>query len=79
LTDERAIAFFRVHESIDVLHQQIEMQILREHCLTPEDQIGAISAATASAQALWSFLDGITAEYFNTQAEASNSGGAKPA
>src|SRR5687768_14755525 len=32
LEDERAVSFFRVHEGIDVLHQQVERQILSEKC-----------------------------------------------
>ncbi|HUS10266.1 MAG TPA: CADD family putative folate metabolism protein, partial [Pyrinomonadaceae bacterium] len=32
LEDERSVSFFRVHETIDILHQQIEMQILKEQC-----------------------------------------------
>jgi pyrroloquinoline-quinone synthase len=61
--DERAVSFFRVHESIDVLHQQIEMQILEEQCESPADQSKAIASARDAAKALWSFLDGVTAAY----------------
>ena len=63
IEDERAVSFFRVHESIDVLHQQVEMQILAERCESPADQSRAIAAARAAAQALWNFLDGVTSEY----------------
>ena len=63
LTDERAVSFFRVHESADVLHSRIEMQILKEQCQTPAQQGSAISAARESAKALWNFLDGVTAAY----------------
>jgi pyrroloquinoline-quinone synthase len=63
LADERAVSFFRVHESIDVLHQQVEMQILKAQCQTEEQQSQAIVAARAAARALWSFLDGVTAVY----------------
>ncbi len=61
--DERAVAFFRVHESIDVLHNQVESQILKEQCLDPVSQDNAVRAAGAGAQALWSFLDGVTAAH----------------
>jgi pyrroloquinoline-quinone synthase len=63
LADERAVSFFRVHESADVLHSRVEMNILKEQCQTRTQQDGAITAARASAKALWSFLDGVTAAY----------------
>jgi pyrroloquinoline-quinone synthase len=63
VADERAVAFFRVHENIDVLHQQVEMQILKEECQSAADQNRAIAAARDAAKALWSFLDGVTAAY----------------
>ena len=72
IADERAVSFFRVHESIDLLHRQVEMRILREQCQTPDDQTRAVSTAKSAAQALWAFLDGITAEYL--RAEPFNSG-----
>lgn len=72
ITDERAVSFFRVHESIDVLHQQVEMQILREQCQTPETRSKAIGSAKESAKALLGFLDGVTAAYVTTDALTAN-------
>jgi pyrroloquinoline-quinone synthase len=66
IADERAVSFFRVHESIDVLHQQVERQILSERCRTAHEQAAAINVARESAKALWGFLDGVTAEYVTT-------------
>lgn len=63
VADERSIAFFRVHESIDVLHQQVEMQVLKDQCQSAADQDKAIAAARDAAKALWSFLDGVAAAY----------------
>ena len=57
------MGFFRVHESIDILHQQTEMEILKERCQTAVDQERAINSARDSAKALWRFLDGVTAAY----------------
>ena len=74
LADERAVSFFRVHESIDVLHQQVEMQILTDQCQTPETRSRAISAAQESAKALWGFLDGVTDAYLTSAPAATNSG-----
>lgn len=75
ITDERAISFFRVHEGIDVLHQQVEGQILGERCQNPDEQARAIDVAKESAKALWEFLDGITAEYLTTEPLTANLGG----
>jgi pyrroloquinoline-quinone synthase len=72
VADERAIAFFRVHEDIDVLHQQVEMQILKEQCATVSDQNKAIAAARDAAKALWSFLDGVSAAYLPGEAASAS-------
>ena len=63
IEEERAVSFFRVHEGIDVLHQQTEKQILGEKCRTSDEQDRAVTLARESAKALWSFLDGVTAAY----------------
>lgn len=63
ISEERAVSFFRVHESIDILHQHVEMRILKEKCQTPDEQARMISATRESAKALWSFLDGVSAAY----------------
>jgi pyrroloquinoline-quinone synthase len=65
IDDERAVAFFRVHESIDILHNHVEMQILQDQCADSLAQDRAIAAASEGAQALWSFLDGVAEEYLN--------------
>lgn len=67
IEDERAVSFFRVHEGIDVLHQQVEKKILREKCQTADDQRRAVEVAKESAKALWSFLDGVTAAYVTAE------------
>lgn len=63
IDEERAISFFRVHESIDVLHQQIERDVLAEKCETEVEQDRAVASASESAKALWGFLDGVSAAY----------------
>ena len=63
IEDERAVSFFRVHEGIDVLHQETEKQILSEKCKTADEQRRAVEVAKESAKALWGFLDGVTAAY----------------
>ncbi|HKO97981.1 MAG TPA: CADD family putative folate metabolism protein [Pyrinomonadaceae bacterium] len=69
IEDERAVSFFRVHEGIDVLHQQVESQILSRECSTVEGQEKAINAATESAKALWMFLDGVYEAYLGPNCE----------
>jgi pyrroloquinoline-quinone synthase len=73
IEDERAVSFFRVHESIDVLHQQVEMDILKAQCQTSEEQSKAIAAGRAGAKALWDFLDGVTAAYLPAEQLAASS------
>ena len=63
IEDERAVSFFRVHEGIDVLHQQIERQILSDKCRTADEQRKAVEVVKESAKALWTVLDGVTAAY----------------
>jgi len=63
IADERGVSFFRVHESIDLLHKEVEQRILANECSKPEDKERVIKAASAGAQALWSFLDGVTEAY----------------
>lgn len=65
IEDERAVAFFRVHESIDVLHNQVEMNILVNQCADSQSQDRAVAAAREGAQALWVFLDGVAEAYLN--------------
>jgi pyrroloquinoline-quinone synthase len=63
VADERAVSFFRVHESIDVLHNELELQLLEDACKEPADQEKAIDSARNAAQALWNFLDGVSEAY----------------
>jgi pyrroloquinoline-quinone synthase len=67
IEDERSVSFFRVHEGIDVLHQQIEKKILIEKCITEDQRLRASEAAKESAKALWEFLDGIAAAYLTPE------------
>ena len=63
IDDERGVSFFRVHESIDLLHKEVEQQILAKECSTSEEKERVSAAASAGAQALWSFLDGVNEAY----------------
>lgn len=70
IQDERAVSFFRVHESIDVLHNEVEMKLLADTCRETADQDEAIASAREAAKALWSFLDGVTAAYLPSETMA---------
>lgn len=72
IADERAVSFFRIHEGIDVLHQQVEKQILNERCQSLDDQEWAVAIAKESARALWSFLDGVTTAYLSAEPVAAD-------
>jgi pyrroloquinoline-quinone synthase len=63
IDDERGVSFFRVHESIDLLHKEVEQRILADECSTPPDKERVTKAASDGAQALWVFLDGVTEAY----------------
>ncbi len=63
IDDERGVSFFRVHESIDLLHKEVEQRILSRECSTPADKERVTAAASAGAQALLAFLDGVTEAY----------------
>jgi pyrroloquinoline-quinone synthase len=76
ISDERAVSFFRVHEGIDVLHQQVEQNILNENCRTNDDQLKAVKAARESAQALWEFLNGVSDAYLIPEAPTANTAAA---
>ena len=72
IESERAVSFFRVHEDIDVLHQQTAKQILSDKCATAAAQSSAIDSARESARALWSFLDGVCEAYLPEVSAAAN-------
>lgn len=63
LDDARAVEFFTVHEAADIVHSQVERDLLVEHCATPEQQERAIAVADQAAGALWHFLDGVYEAY----------------
>lgn len=68
--DERAVSFFRVHESIDVLHNQLEMQLLENSCRQPAERDKAVESARNAARALWHFLDGVAEVYLPAEIAA---------
>lgn len=58
LDDTRAVAFFTVHEKADLIHRQVERDVLADK-VSNDNRAAVLKAADAAARALWSFLDGI--------------------
>lgn len=61
ISADRDIAFFRVHMDADVVHSETSRSILRELCDTPEKAAAADAAAKRTLDALYGFLDSVTA------------------
>ncbi len=63
IAEARAVSYFSVHEQADVEHSEGEVNLLLTHCNTEDSRRRALEAAGQSAQAMWSFLDGICTAY----------------
>jgi pyrroloquinoline-quinone synthase len=61
ISAERDIAFFSVHMEADVAHSQTSREILRDLCDTPAKAEEAERAAKRTLDALYGFLDSVTA------------------
>lgn len=61
ISAERDVAFFRVHMDADVVHSETSRSILRDLCDTPEKTAAADTAAKRTLDALYGFLDSVTA------------------
>ncbi len=58
MDDDRALAFFHVHQKYDVEHSQKVAELINRHA----DPAKAEAATQKAADALWGFLDGIARE-----------------
>ena len=61
ISSDRDIAFFSVHMEADVNHSATSREILGNLCDTPEKASQAEEAAGRTLDALYSFLDSVTA------------------
>jgi pyrroloquinoline-quinone synthase len=61
ISADRDVAFFRVHMDADVVHSETSRSILRDLCDTPEKSAAADAAAKRTLDALYGFLDSVTA------------------
>ena len=69
VTSDRALMFFKVHESADVAHRESEEKIFNEKVpASREDAV--VAAGKSAARALLTFLDGMMPEVLHTQARA---------
>lgn len=62
ISGERDIAFFSVHMEADVAHSQTSREILRDLCDSPEKAAQAEQATQRTLDALYGFLDSVTAQ-----------------
>lgn len=60
ITDEKALAFFKVHEKADVYHSQACEKIIS--FIAPEHEEKVLAATEATTKALWSFLTAVHPE-----------------
>lgn len=63
MTDPASYEFFTVHEEADVYHSQAEWALIERFADTPEKQAEVLTATARACDALWSFLDGVYANY----------------
>lgn len=61
ISGDRDIAFFSVHMDADVAHSTTSRELLRDLCDTPEKTASAEQAAGRTLDALYAFLDSVTA------------------
>lgn len=61
ISSERDVAFFRVHMDADVVHSQTSRELLRGLCSDEEKSLQAERAAGRTLEALYGFLDSVTA------------------
>lgn len=63
IKDAKSVSFFSVHETADVWHQQVELDVLNRACDSAEDREATVIAAGEASKALWDFLTGVQTAY----------------
>jgi pyrroloquinoline-quinone synthase len=61
ISSDRDVSFFSVHMEADVAHSQTSREILRDLCDTRDKSVEAERAASRTLDALYGFLDSVTA------------------
>ncbi len=62
ITDESALAYFRVHQEADIEHSAVERRLLATH-LTDADAADAPQASQRALDAAWNLLSGVCARH----------------
>ena len=57
--DERAISFFKVHQTLDEEHSEAEGKMVVALASTHADETAALEATETATLSLWRFLDGV--------------------
>jgi pyrroloquinoline-quinone synthase len=61
--DRRALAYFRARLTQAPRDSEHALQVVTEHCQTPEEQAAAVAALSFKCDVLWSMLDAIDRAY----------------
>ncbi len=64
ITDDRGLAFFRVHGIVDVDHANAWWDAIAKDATTPEQAAEAEQSVITGRDALWNFLTGVCRAYF---------------
>ena len=59
ISDDRSLAFFAVHSTLDVEHSAAERSMIERLAPGEEEQQAVLAATTAALDAWWGFLDGV--------------------
>jgi pyrroloquinoline-quinone synthase len=59
IDDERGLAFFALHRSLDVKHREWNRALLKALVKTEADRKQAVAASEIAVKALWTLLDGV--------------------
>jgi pyrroloquinoline-quinone synthase len=69
ISGPREVAFFSVHEEADVVHAETSRTMLRRLCDSDEKNSAAVDATAKTLDALYGFLDSVTANRCSSRAE----------
>jgi pyrroloquinoline-quinone synthase len=59
IEDQRTLAFFSVHSTLDLEHSSHEREAIRRTTATDEDADAAVVATQKALDAWWGFLDAV--------------------
>ena len=59
MTDQDAVSFFHVHQTLDREHSEAEREMVRVLASTESDEEAALEAVDGATDSLWRFLDGV--------------------